>query len=231
MNDNSVPVCFVVALVFPLQQRHLPSFLARKTWRVRSVGTMEALDDALHLTRQKLIVQDSTSSPLLLAYNGFRYSLEQFHSYRKSGEVQKFWTSYIITEKNSGAIQKFWTSCISFIQKIIWGGPEILDQVYFIHAEIFGRSRNSGPVVFHSYRKAGAVQKFWTCCISFLQKIRGGPKILDQMHFIHTENNHLGGPEILDQLYFILTEYLGRSRNCPSSMRKIFGSKNRYIAF
>ncbi len=50
-------------------------------------------------------------------------------------------------------------------------GPEILDHVYFIHTENLGWSRNSGPRVFHSYRKIWA-----------------GPDILDQLYFIHTEN-------------------------------------------
>jgi hypothetical protein len=70
--------------------------------------------------------------------------------------------------------------CISFIQKI-WSIPEILDQVYFIpteilehvyviHTEILGRSRKSGPCVFHSYKIVGRFQKFWS------------------MYFIYTEN-------------------------------------------
>jgi hypothetical protein len=77
--------------------------------------------------------------------------------------------------------------CISFIHKI-WAGPEILDQVYFIHTENLGWSRNSGPGVFHSYTKSEMVQKFWTRCISFTQKIWAGPEILDHVLFIHTEN-------------------------------------------
>jgi hypothetical protein len=50
---------------------------------------------------------------------------------------------------------------------------------------------NSGPGAFHSYRKSGNFQKFWTSCISFIQKIWGIPEILEQLYFIHTEN--LGG--------------------------------------
>jgi hypothetical protein len=73
-----------------------------------------------------------------------------------------------------------------------------MDQMDFNHTEALGWSRNYEPGVFQSYRKSGAVQKFWTSCISFLQKIWGSPEILDQLYFIHTEN--LGGPEILDRL-------------------------------
>jgi hypothetical protein len=83
-------------------------------------------------------------------------------------------------------VQKFWTTCILSIQKI-WAGPEILDELYFIHAENLEWSRNSGPVVFHAYRLFWAVQKFWTMCISFLQKIWAFPEVLDQLYyFIHT---------------------------------------------
>ncbi len=115
-------------------------------------------------------------------------------SYSNSGVVQKFWTKCILfiqaenlkwsrnsgpivlySYRNSGVVQKFWICCIAIIQKI-WAGPEILDQLYSIHTEILGWSRNS------------VVQKFWTSCISLIQKIWGGPEILDQMYFIQAEN-------------------------------------------
>jgi hypothetical protein len=47
-------------------------------------------------------------------------------------------------------------------------------------------SRNSGPVVFHSHRKSGAVQKFWISCIAIIQQFWGGPEILDQLYCNHT---------------------------------------------
>jgi hypothetical protein len=122
-----------------------------------------------------------------------------FHSYRKSGLVQKSLTTWISFIQKFWAfpeildhvnfihteilgwwisfIQKFWTKWISFIQKF-WSSPEILDQVDFIQTEILGWSRNSGPNGIHSNRNSGLVQKFWTRCISlFLQKIWAGPEI------------------------------------------------------
>jgi hypothetical protein len=103
-----------------------------------------------------------------------------FHSYRKSGLVQKFWTSGI-----------------SFVK--IWAGPEILEQVYSNHTENLSWSRISGPGVFHSYRNFRLVQKFWTRCISIIQKMWGGPEILDHVKFIHTENlgwSRNSGPDV-----------------------------------
>ncbi len=129
-----------------------------------------------------------------------------FQLCRKSGLVLNFWTScssfiqkilfgpeildqlyFINTDNNLGWSRFSGPFVISSIQKI-WGGPEILEQLYFIHTESLGRSRNSGPVVFHSYRnlgwsrfsgpvvlhsyrKSGLVQKFWICRISFIQTI------------------------------------------------------------
>jgi hypothetical protein len=109
---------------------------------------------------------------------------------------------------------------------MVWAGPEIpdqvfsirkenLDQVYFIPTENLS-IRNSGPGVFHSYRNSRhsrLVQKFWTRCISIIQKMWDGPKFLDYVYFIHTEN--LAVPEILDHGYFINTgtDNLGCSRN------------------
>jgi hypothetical protein len=97
-------------------------------------------------------------------------------------------------------VQKFWTGCSSFIQKI-WVGSEILDPLYSIPTENLGWFRNSGPAVFHSYRKSELVQKFWTIhtenrpvqkfwttSISSIKKSWAGPEILDQLYFIHTEN-------------------------------------------
>jgi hypothetical protein len=97
----------------------------------------------------------------------------EFHSYSKSGQLQKFWTR-----------------CISFIQKI-WGGREILDLLNCIHRENLGRSRNSGPVVFHSYRKSGAVQKFWTRCISFIQKILATENLVCDATISENKNNEM----------------------------------------
>jgi hypothetical protein len=95
---------------------------------------------------------------------------------------------YFIHTENLGQVQKFWTSCISFIQKI-WAGPEILDHLYLIHTENVGRSRYSGPHVFHSYRKCVAVQKFCVAVQKFCTRKSGsGPEILDQLYFIDTEN-------------------------------------------
>jgi hypothetical protein len=98
-------------------------------------------------------------------------------------------------------------------------GPEILDQLYIIHTENLGWSRNSGPLVFHSHRKCGAVQKFWTSFITFIQKIWGLPEILYQKILIwsrnsgpvvfHSYRKSGVGPEILDQVYFNHTENLG----------------------
>ncbi len=124
-----------------------------------------------------------------------------FHSYRKSGLLQKFWTSvfFIPTEnlvwsRNSGLVY------FSFIQKI-WGGPEILDQLYFIHLENLEWSKNSGLVAFHSCRKSVPLQKFWTSCISFIQKIWSGPEILDQVYLVVSFiDKFWRGSEILDQL-------------------------------
>jgi hypothetical protein len=113
-----------------------------------------------------------------------------FHSYRKSG-----------------AFQKFWTSRIQFIQKFLNSGPGVFysGKAVFIHTEHLDWSRNTGPGVFHitenldlsrnseagvfhSNRISGLVQKFWSKCISFIQKIWAGPEILDQLYFIHKED-------------------------------------------
>ncbi len=125
-----------------------------------------------------------------------------FHSQRKSGLVHKFWTSCLFrSNRKSVLVHKFWTSCI------------------FVHRENLGWSTNSGPVVFsfmqkiwsdpeiqdhllfHSQRKSGLVQKFWTGCIfihtenpcwsinsgpavfSFTQKICVSPEILEKLDF------------------------------------------------
>jgi hypothetical protein len=92
--------------------------------------------------------------------------------------------------KKSGLVQKSWTRCISlFHETKIWAGPEILDQANFVHTENLGWSRNSGPVVFHSYKKSELVQKFWTWCNLFIQKIGDGPEILDQLKFVQNSNS------------------------------------------
>jgi hypothetical protein len=59
--------------------------------------------------------------------------------------VQKFWNrSNFIQTENLGRSRNSGAGVFSFNQKV-WAGPEILEQAYF-----------------HSYRKSGLVQKFWT---------------------------------------------------------------------
>ncbi len=147
------------------------------------------------------------------------------HSHRKSGLIQKFWTSCIfIHTENLGWSRNSGPLVFSFTQKI-WVDPEILDQLYF-----------------HSNRKTGAVQKFWTTCIFIpTENLSMVQKFWTSCIFIQTENlvwsrnsgpvvfsfkqKNWGGPEFLDHTrfsviqkfwtscIFIHTENLGWSRN------------------
>jgi hypothetical protein len=137
---------------------------------------------ALHSNRKSGPVQKIWTSCIFIHTENlgtFRNSRPVLiNSYRKSGVVQKFWNSCISfiqkiwerpeildqlhfhSYRKSGVVQKFWTSCISFIQKI-WAGPEILDKLHFIHTENLGWSRNSGPLLPHSYRYLDASSHDW----------------------------------------------------------------------
>jgi hypothetical protein len=118
---------------------------------------------------------------------------------------QKIWLYFISTDNWGGPeiLDQLYFIHTENLDWSIWIGPEILDHfLYFNHTENLGRSRNSGPTafhsnrksgrlvsrnsgpdLFHSVRKSGAFQKFWTSCISFQQKIWGGPEILEPLFF------------------------------------------------
>jgi hypothetical protein len=80
---------------------------------------------------------------------------------------QKIWLYFISTDNWGGPeiLDQLYFINTENLGWSIWIGPEILDHLYFNHTENLGLSRNSGPpTAFHSNRKSGVVQKFWNRC-------------------------------------------------------------------